>query len=303
VASFEPEAKRKSLRLFSEQEGDTPKALADPKRLRQILTNLVGNGLKFTTSGHVVVRLKQSTDGERIVIDVTDTGIGMTEAQRRLLFRPFVQADKTIARRFGGSGLGLALSKRFAEGMGGALDVLYSEPGVGTTFRLELPGARAAGEGKSDMARAPEPRRDALRGQRILLVEDNEDVRTMFVEFLRARGATVVEASDGEEAFDRAREMTFDTILMDVRMPHVDGLEATRRLRAQGLTTPIIALTADAVSAQRGECFNAGCDAYLAKPIDLPTLVKQLEEQQFHGKGRNRGGQAGAASRGNASQR
>ncbi len=287
LASFEPEAAPKSLRLVVESCEHAPRAMADPKRLRQALTNVIGNAVKFTARGQVAVRIGLSADGGQVLVDVADTGIGMTREQSRLLFEPFVQADTSIARRFGGSGLGLSLSKRFAEGMGGALDVLHSEPGVGTTFRLALPVAPTAAASVDPVpppAGKPPRWGVELRGLRVLVAEDNQEVRATTAELLRSLGATVVEVSDGQEALERAGERSFDAILMDVRMPHLDGLEATRRLRAGGVMAPIVALTAYAVPEQEAECLAAGCSGYLPKPIDLARLVEQLGKDGSSGK-------------------
>lgn len=282
VSSFEPEAARKGLRVLMHKDDEERNlhAIADRKRLRQILTNVIGNAVKFTSRGEISVVVGRSSDARRVVVDVKDTGIGLSADQRRTLFEPFVQADESIGRRFGGSGLGLALSKRFAAGMGGALEVLESELGVGTTFRLSLPAARPVDvrEGDvlaDDVTQSP----TALRGLRILVVEDNDDVRTATTELLRAAGAIVGEASNGQEAIERSHEATFDVILMDLRMPVMDGLEATRRLRAEGVAVPIVALTADAVSEQKTACLDAGCTAFLLKPIELEKLVAALSDR------------------------
>jgi signal transduction histidine kinase len=276
VASFETVASRKHVRLFIEDENEAavvPSAWTDEKRFRQIITNVIGNAVKFTSEGNIAVRVWKSTDAKSVFVDVTDTGIGMTKEQSRLLFQPFVQADTTIARRFGGSGLGLALSKRFAEGMGGDVEVAESTPGIGTTFRVRLPAAAAPGNAEAEDAIPAPDVGSPLRDRRILVVEDNDDLRSMTVEFLTLAGATVGEASGGEEAIERWQAARYDAILMDVRMPQVDGIEATRRLRAMGVGVPIVALTADAVAEQRDECLGAGCTAYLVKPFNIAQLV------------------------------
>lgn len=280
VASFEPMALRKGIEVTLEAPDTAPRVLADPKRLRQVLTNIIGNAVKFTSEGRVVARPGESEDGQRIFVDISDTGIGLSPEQRRVLFEPFAQADETIAGRFGGSGLGLALSKRLAEAMGGDLDVLESQPGVGTTFRIELPAAPADAP---HIARAPGPAtRSAteLLGQRILVADDNEEVRSVTAGLLRLAGAEVVEAADGREALERYGEQPFDAILMDVRMPEIDGLEATRRLRAEGAELTIVAMTADALAEQKTACLDAGCSAYMTKPLDFDRLVAILTEER-----------------------
>lgn len=280
LSSFETVAARKKVALSSD--GDCEACvLADPKRLRQILMNVVGNAVKFTERGEIAVRIARP-DTTRVFVDISDTGIGMTPAQARDVFEPFAQGDATIARRYGGSGLGLAISKRLAQGMGGTLEVAATAPGVGTTFRLALP-ATVDEPATATAQHAEIQDASALRDLRILVVEDHPDVRATTVELLARAGAIVTEAVDGLEAVEAATHTSFDAILMDVRMPRLDGIEATRRLRANGHTMPIIAVTADAVPEQRTECTSAGCNGYLSKPLDLPKLVELLDEL-VHGK-------------------
>ncbi len=274
--SFEAVAARKQVTLAFDSAGaDEVHVLADPKRLRQILVNLIGNAVKFTDDGQVAVRVAESPGTRQVFIDVADTGIGMTPEQARDVFEPFAQADATISRRYGGSGLGLAISKRFAHGMGGALEVKATEPGRGTTFRLTLPATGAADTAPTipaSTAREAAP----LSAVRVLVVEDHEDVRATTRELLTRAGAVVSEAADGLDAIDAVQGGAFDAILMDIRMPRLDGIETTRRLRASGQTMPIIALTADAVPEQQAECMAAGCNGYPAKPLDLDQLVTLL---------------------------
>ena len=279
IATFETVAARKQIALvFDRSAGQDAWVIADDKRLRQVLMNLIGNAVKFTDQGEVAVHATRSADAMHVFIDIADTGIGMTPDQTRDVFEPFAQADSTIAHRYGGSGLGLAISNRLAHGMGGTLEVAASAPGVGTTFRLILPAAPAK---PAPAPVAPDPAMSehrALQARKILVVEDHEDVRATTVELLKRAGAVVSEAADGLKAIDAAHDTAFDAILMDVRMPNLDGIEATRRLRAGGHAMPIIALTADAVPQQRTECLAAGCNAYLPKPLDLGQLVTILDD-------------------------
>jgi CheY-like chemotaxis protein len=274
VANLENEAHRKGLRLSIETVGALTEVIStDPKRLRQILTNLVGNAIKFTERGTVTVRIGGGARAPQLVIDVADTGIGLTAAQAAGLFAPFRQGDGSIALRFGGSGLGLALSRRLAEGMGGTLEIATSAPGVGTTFRVVLPATAAAAPPSPPRKASRAPSGRELAGMRLLLAEDNRDIRETIMELLQLCGAEVVEAEDGLAAVRLAQSGTFDLILMDVRMPGVDGLEATRRLRSEGARMPIVALTADAVEEHRQVCLAAGCDDRVTKPIELAHLV------------------------------
>ncbi|HEY2748989.1 MAG TPA: ATP-binding protein [Polyangia bacterium] len=272
VANLETEAQHKSLRLSVDAVGDLPALVAtDPKRLRQILTNLIGNAIKFTAHGAITVRVAYSAAAAQLSVDVADTGIGLTAAQAARLFAPFQQGDDSIAMRFGGSGLGLALSRRLAEGLGGTLEIASSAPGVGSTFRLVLPAPIAAAPPAPTLS---VPRAGgALTGVRLLFADDNQDIRESISELLRLCGAEVLEAEDGLQAVERVLGGHFDLVLMDVRMPGVDGLEAARRLRRAGSRVPIIALTADAIDEHRAECMAAGCNERVTKPIDLANLL------------------------------
>jgi signal transduction histidine kinase len=288
VANLASEAERKGLRLTAQATSALPPLIStDPKRLRQILTNLIGNAIKFTERGGIGVHVAAVAGAAKLEITVADTGIGLTPAQAAQLFAPFQQGDGSIAQRFGGSGLGLALSRRLAEGMGGTIEIATTAPGVGTTFRLVLPAPTAAlptGPTAPTTPTTPTttpptaaaPRRTRprpLAGVRLLLADDNRDIREPIMELLQASGAEVVEADNGLSALELALHGSFDVVLMDVRMPGIDGLEATRRLRQAGARVPIVALTADAVEEHRKECLAAGCDGYVTKPVELKTLL------------------------------
>jgi signal transduction histidine kinase/CheY-like chemotaxis protein len=273
TADLAAEAASKGLSLAVEASDGGLSALADARRVRQILFNVIGNAIKFTARGGVRVRIGAA---EQISIDVADTGIGLTVAQAASLFEPFSQADPSIGERFGGSGLGLALSKRLAQAMGGDLLLLESAPGAGATFRLLLPIASALP--REALLPAPPDGREALGldGWRVLLAEDSEDIRYAMMMLLEREGAHVVSVADGRAAVERALAGPFEVVLMDVRMPDIDGLEATRQARARGCRTPIVAITADAVPGHHQECLAAGCDAYVAKPIDVRHLIEEI---------------------------
>jgi signal transduction histidine kinase/CheY-like chemotaxis protein len=281
VANLESEAQLKGLRLTVDSVENVDDAvIADDKRVRQILFNLVGNAIKFTEQGEVRVRLSGERAGAQLCVDVSDTGIGLSPSQGDALFEPFAQADAGIAPRFGGSGLGLALSRRLARAMGGDLVILDGAPGQGTTLRLTLP-AWSSALAPSDLRAArihSDGQPPGLRGARLLLAEDNPDVRGAMAQVLAVLGATVVEAADGEEAVERGTREPFDVVLMDIRMPRLDGLSATRRLRERGVRVPIVALTADAVHEQRDACLAAGCTTHLAKPVEVGRLAALICE-------------------------
>jgi PAS domain S-box-containing protein len=269
----------------------------DPIRLRQILVNLVGNAIKFTERGHVRVSLRneQQEDRRQLAIDVADTGIGIPADNMSALFQPFSQVDASATRRYGGTGLGLALSQRLARVLGGDIRVVSRE-GQGSTFTLTLhldtdpedllgpPPATPQGE-----PRAAPP---GLVG-RLLLVEDDPDVQLLMAHVFRRLNVEADVAGNGEVACQRARTSLlegrpYDLILMDVQMPVLDGLQATRRLRQEGWTGPIVALTAHAMTGDRQNCLEAGCDDYLSKPVAQSTLQALLE--QYCGRKADRAG-------------
>lgn len=297
VDLIRPRATEKGLELRLDLTmGLPPTIFADPVRLRQILVNLLSNAVKFTSSGHVAVAARYEPSeagpeagpgavGGRVVIDVTDTGIGMTEEQVGGLFKPFAQADASITRRFGGTGLGLAISRRLAQMMGGDVTV-SSRPGQGSTFTAsvltgcvvsELALATTDPNSHSAAPAMLNPDLARLDGTRILLAEDGEANQRLFAHHLRRAGAEVVCVGDGAEAVRAVNEagpQGFDLVLMDMQMPVLDGYSATRALRAAGCVLPIVALTAHAMSGDRDKCLAAGCDDYLTKPIARARLLE-----------------------------
>ena len=248
----------------------------DRARLRQILANLVGNAVKFTERGGIVVsvRTDAAEDGKAWTIDVTDTGIGIDADGRPPLFEPFQQADASISQRYGGSGLGLALSRRLAEQLGGSLVLLRSAPGAGSTFRLTLkalPGASNPGRAAATevLSRVP----DAVRGLRILLADDHRDLHVAIRRLLERAGARVESVYDGREAVIKALSSPVDLVLMDLRLPDQSGVQAARELRRQGCRVPIVVITADLAEIYRAEALEAGCDGCLSKPFGLDELM------------------------------
>ena len=288
----------KGLALTIEYEGPIPETIrTDPTRLRQILINVVGNAFKFTEVGGVrlIVRLNRQAESPTLEFDVVDTGIGMTEEQLAGLFQPFTQADASTTRRFGGTGLGLTISKRLAEMLGGDIRVVHTRPGQGTCFRIAvltgpldhvpmLHDPREAAFVRPDTRSAPKDRPvDAALNARILLAEDGPDNQQLIAHILRKAGADVTVVENGRIALHvatAAKEQggPFDVILMDIQMPEMDGHEATRRLRRQGYTGTIIALTAHALTQDRAACLEAGCDDYASKPIDRMKLIELIRQ-------------------------
>jgi len=291
-------ADAEALAFHVEYIGAIPDTIqSDPTRLRQILINLIGNAIKFTETGEVrlVTRLVDDRHAPYLQFDVIDTGRGMTQEQVAMLFQPFMQADTSTTRKFGGTGLGLTISKRFAELLGGDITVAATEKGVGTTFRATvrtgpLDGVRMLDDPMSAtvVEAAADPVAQAtlvdLGGCRILLAEDNPTNQVLIAGILKKSGAAVTTAKDGRLALDAAMAAhdegkPFDVILMDMQMPVMDGYEATQQLRRNGYSGPIIALTAHAMVSDREKCLKAGCDDYATKPIARKKLIETIQEQ------------------------
>ena len=250
--------------------------IGDRYRLRQALHHLIGNAVKFTDQGGVTV-VADRIDGD-VVITVTDTGCGLDPARAAALFEVFVQGDDSISRRHVGAGIGLALVRRHADLMGGNVAV-DSRPGEGATFTLRLPLVRVATAPDVAVDRPAAEDHRTGHAPRVLVVDDHPANREVARLMLLAAGCAVAEAADGDEAVDMVRAGSFDLILMDVRMPRVDGLAATRQIRAlPGPVgrTPILAVTAEAMPEDAARCLAAGMNAHLAKPISCPALYAAM---------------------------
>ncbi|MGI9589879.1 MAG: ATP-binding protein [Myxococcota bacterium] len=262
--------------------------LSDPTRLRQILTNLISNAIKFTEQGgvKVIFRLPSGAKRPLLQVDVIDSGIGIPEGKLEGIFDPFVQADTSVTRRFGGTGLGLSISRRFARLMGGDITVT-SEAGRGSTFSvtadpgplegIELLAPEAALEALTPTP-ADESQRWVFPNARILVVDDGEENRELLELVLGQAGLRVECARNGQEAVERAAEESFNVILMDVQMPVMDGFTAASILRERGLKIPIFALTAHAMKGIERETSEAGFSGHIAKPVDLDGLLATLAE-------------------------
>jgi PAS domain S-box-containing protein len=286
--------------------GPIPQTIqTDPTRLRQILMNMIGNAIKFTHRGSIKLLVSMADAVEatypRLRFDVIDTGVGMTPEQQALLFRPFAQADSSTTRKFGGTGLGLTISKRLAAMLGGDLTV-RSEAGMGSTFSLTIHTGSLNGVPMLDAPRAMADSSETASSRfenvrlsgRVLLAEDGPDNRVLITFYLRQAGLDVEEVENGKLARDRAlaalrRGNPYDLILMDMQMPELDGYGATAALREGGYRHPIVALTAHAMGGDREKCMAAGCDDFAVKPIDhvalMSTLRKFLREQNGAGDG------------------
>ncbi len=293
VATMRAPAAERDLVLELRSDGPLPSTItSDAVRMKQVLLNLVGNAIKFTDAGYVsvVVRCEghdgRDGRGPNLVVTVNDSGIGIDAGLRDRLFTSFSQADSSTTRRHGGTGLGLAISRQLARLMGGELDYVPSD-GPGSTFRLVVPtgpldgvawvrnlqgGVEDSTKGRR-LGRAVEPLR-----ARVLVAEDFEENRKLITRLLVSAGASVEGAENGCQAVAMAREAwkaghAFDVVLMDMEMPEMDGIEATRTLRAHGYEGAIVALTAHALDEQRAKCLEAGCDGFVTKPVTKQDLV------------------------------
>ncbi len=276
---FMQAARERDLALGAHIDPHVPRViLGDSVRIRQILINLVSNAVKFTSRGSVTVTVgvAEGDDGAmKIRLTVIDTGIGIRDEHLAVIFEPFVQFDQQPSSTFPGTGLGLAISKKLARQMGGTLEV-SSEPGAGSVFRVELPTAASLHD-MHILAGNDAGQLGTIQGRSVLVVDDNEINRLLMRVLLGQRGVAVVEAKDGLEAVEMVERHHFDLILMDVRMPGMNGIEATIRIRHMEhgrYRTPIIALTAHALPEERAAFIRAGMDECLTKPV----LEQQLDD-------------------------
>jgi signal transduction histidine kinase/CheY-like chemotaxis protein/HPt (histidine-containing phosphotransfer) domain-containing protein len=281
LSLFQVNARERGLTLDSDVDSSIPVILAgDPHRLTQVLTNLVGNAIKFTSEGGVTVRarvIERTPEETRLCFDVADTGIGIDEEARARLFTPFVQLDASTTRRFGGSGLGLAICRRLVTMMGGEIGV-ESTPGAGSTFHFTVRLAPPTDTEAGAVLQANEyvDRTVDLIGARVLIAEDNAANVRLVERMLGRLGIDTVSVGTGAEAVSAVRESVFDLVLMDLHMPEMDGLEATRLIRRSGRDIPIVALTANAQGSDRQACLTAGMNDYLAKPVKATDLESAL---------------------------
>lgn len=287
MSMMRPSAEMRGIELSVMHDEQLPVfILTDPLRLRQVLINLLSNAIKFTQRGSVSLHVSASqgvNDTVDLCFQVRDTGIGIPPEKLSMLFKRFSQADSSTTRRFGGTGIGLYLSDRLARMLGGAIEV-ESTPGLGSIFTLHLsdvasreveePGRAAwVMPGRNESAPA------SLAGLHVLLAEDGPDNQRLFTHWLTRAGATVTTVCDGRAAADalldtRAGRKPFHLVLMDMQMPVMDGYEATRVVRAAGISVPVLALTAHASGGDREKCLAAGCNGYLAKPVHRERFIE-----------------------------
>ena len=281
---FEIEVQKKGLSLTLAIAPECPGHVrGDPVRLRQILVNLVGNAVKFTRQGSVSVRV-QGTGTASLCFAVSDTGIGIPPSKLQSIFDPFTQADGSHTRQFGGTGLGLTITRRLADLMHGRLWAT-SQDGQGSTFYFELPLPAAHTAAPKTFSAVPSSTTAQHQPLRILVAEDNPINQKVVFSMLSRQGWSVALTANGREACDHFMDGHFDLVLMDVQMPEMDGLEATRTIRRKETSrpvtggrsrVPIIALTAHASPQQHEQCLAAGMDAVITKPVSLPTLLHDI---------------------------
>jgi len=285
AAMMSVQASQKGLSLDCDFAADLPRwVCGDPKRLRQVLVNLLANAVKFTDTGEIRISAgldRLDKDHSLLRFAVSDSGIGLREDQRLSVFEPFVQADPSTTRKYGGTGLGLAIARQFVEMMGGTLGV-ESEEGLGCTFRFTVrlklaPTPAVEQDTPAEAVGTFVPGSPAGRNARILVAEDNPTNRMVAIEQLAKLGLAAQAVTNGAEAVEAFHTVSYDLVLMDCDMPVMDGFEATRRLREMGKAElPIIALTADAMVEDRERCLRAGMSDYLAKPVQLKRLSEVL---------------------------
>lgn len=278
-------AKEKKLSLNVDVDASVPESIVtDGGRISQVLLNLLGNSIKFTSKGHVALNVKAIplSDGScEVIFIVGDTGIGITQDKKEKIFEVFVQEDESVTRRFGGTGLGLALSKKLAQALNGDVTVLDSKLNEGTqmqfSIKAHLDSDLVSKESKPNILEelASET---TLKGVKVLVVDDAKDNRLLLSHYLKILGAETDMAFNGREALERAMGNEYDVILMDIQMPEMDGYTATSKLRSMGYTKPIVALTAHAMTEVRKKCLSVGCSDYLTKPVypkDLKSVIQR----------------------------
>ncbi len=284
-------AKAKGLDFEIMQCSELPARIrTDPVRLRQCLVNLANNAIKFTDQGHVYIKVSlENENGACIRFDVEDTGPGVPDDRQKQIFEQFVQVNPSDSRICNGVGLGLAITSKLAEQMGGKL-TMTSKVEAGSVFSLVIPAgldiekiARfdkfAIGyQSKEKLSKPIQPTEHARFSGRVLIAEDNETNQNLLRLLLERTGLEVFVAWDGCEAVEMALEKQFDLIFMDIQMPRMDGYEATRLLREKSITTPIIAVTAHAMKGDEEKCIEAGCNDYLAKPVNKDQLIQKITE-------------------------
>jgi signal transduction histidine kinase len=285
VTALKSKIAARNIQILVNFESNVPSFIKiDPIRLKQILINIIGNAIKFTSEGVVTmhVLLDESDVGSKLIFEITDNGLGISPEQSKKLFQPFTQADSSVTRKFGGTGLGLALSRKLAQALGGDLVLKESIPGNGSTFRISVSLDRVGPYqiGLQQVSPRSDPAQPSLAGLKVLLADDSRDNQIFITRILKLAGAVVETANDGAECVRKAQNGNYDVVLMDIQMPVMSGLDATKTLRSHAFIKPIIALTANALKEDRDRCLQAGCTKYLTKPIKRGELIQALIEER-----------------------
>ena len=273
-AMFSPQTKAKGLSLILESQlGDTYFTRLDLTRVKQILINLCANAIKFTHKGHVTIAVSKTDQG--LLFCIQDTGIGMSSSQLKLIFECFSQADNSISRRFGGTGLGLSLSQQLAAMMGGYISV-QSEFKKGSEFSFYLPCIQVEEQVCHDDMQAKSAAGHRLLSGKVVLAEDHSDNRKLISRYLHSLGLEVIAVENGEQAVEQSLKLYPDLVLLDIQMPVMDGISAFELLKQCGYEQPILALTANAMSHEIDHYLSLGFSDYLAKPIDKESFYTVL---------------------------
>ncbi len=253
---------------------------SDPTRIQQILTNLISNSIKFTNKGEVTLTVTSSpieNNKTYISFDVHDTGIGIAPEYQNKIFKPFGQVDATISRKYGGTGLGLFLSYRLAQVLGGQLALVKSQPNEGSTFQFRIPVEVAEASPPVQLTLTHHlSKKSPLYGIKILIVDDAEENRLLFNRFFSQTGAHVESASNGEIAIQMCQQNKYDIILTDIKMPGMDGYTVLKKIRQFDSKTPIVALTAHALTTEKDKCLQEGFSEHITKPVNRQSLISQV---------------------------
>jgi signal transduction histidine kinase len=281
-----PQAIDKNLKIDYSVDGKIPAQIySDPIKLRHVLTNIIGNAIKFSSVGPISVVVKEN-DQKKLSFIITDKGRGISAEEAMKLFEPFTQADNSMTRKFGGTGLGLALARKFAVALGGDVRLVKSELGKGSSFEVTIDPGEVIGsdsitsidtvfETTSQKLQPQAAVKIDLAGLEILLVEDSKENQFLVKRFLEGAGASVEVADNGEVGCQKAQSHVYDLVFMDIQMPVLDGFTATLRLRSSGYDRPIVALTAHALKEERERCLKAGFTSFLTKPINRSEILKE----------------------------
>ncbi len=281
MAMFSDRANCKGIQLSFDEKTLPPfKIDSDPVRIRQVLVNLIGNAIKFTSKGSVEVKTsyEEKPDGTlKLIYRIIDTGIGMSPENAVGLFEPFTQADSRSSRKFGGTGLGLALSRKLSLALGGDIFIEACEENKGCIFKFIIQTRKSLNtDPHVERSHALENNNQELSGLKVLVVDDSPDNRALIEIYLKREGAEVSQAVDGASGIAMALEQNFDVVLMDIQMPGIDGYQALGELRYKNYTKPILALTAHAMKEERDRVFNAGFNDHLTKPVNVQELKRSI---------------------------